>query len=300
MYFPSVLVLGATGRIGGILRRAWPRAWPEAARPGRVLWQARKPETEPLPAAGAGPGRAMFDPLTRPDALIAAARGRAAILCLSGVTPARAARSPDPQAALDRNIALAEAAVRAGAASGVRVFIASSAAVYGDRPGLLDEAAALAPVSPYGRAKAKMEARAAALGAELGVPVCALRIANVAGLDAILGGWRPGFELDRFADGRTPARSYIGPATLARVLGELLAVPDLPGALNIAAPGVVEMGALLDAAGLGWRPRPARPGAIARVALSTTALERFITLSPADGLAATLVGEWRDMTGGAG
>jgi len=296
MYFPSVLVLGATGRIGGILRRVWPGIWPETSLPDQVLWQARKPVSEPEP----GYCETVFDPLGDPGALIRAATGRAAILCLSGVTPARAARSPDPQAALAHNIALGEAAVRAGAACGARVFVASSAAVYGDRPGLLEETAPLAPVSPYGRAKAETEVRAAALGAKLGVPVCALRIANVAGLDAILGGWRPGFELDQFPGGRTPARSYIGPATLARVLGELLMAPDLPGALNIAAPGVVEMGALLEAAGLGWHPRPARPGAIARVALSTTALERFTVLSPADGRAATLVAEWRDMTGGAG
>lgn len=144
-----------------------------------------------------------------------------------------------------------------------------------------------------------MEARAAELGAELGVSVTSLRIGNIAGIDAILGGWRPGFQLDQFRDGRTPRRSYIGLVTLARVLGDLVApgiVPDtLPEILNVAAPGTVEMGALLDAAGLAWTPRAAPEGAIARVCLSTRVLERFTPLSDTDGTASAMVAEWRSL-----
>ena len=79
MHFPRVLVMGATGRIGGILRRVW-----GAGGSGdRVLWQSRAPAP--------GPGWVSLDPLAEPGALARAAAGTEAILCLSGVVPARAA-----------------------------------------------------------------------------------------------------------------------------------------------------------------------------------------------------------------
>ncbi len=282
MDFPQILVLGATGRIGAMLRRVWPA--------GQGLWQARS-SVPPAPPAE----WVRFDPQSDPAALTAAAMRAEVILCLAGVTPAAAARGAD----MADNIALALAAVRAGAAAGRPVLLASSAAVYGAQGGLLSESTPLAPVNNYGRAKAEMERRAADLGAGLGVPVSALRIGNVAGADAILGGWREGFTLDRFADGRTPRRSYIGPVTLARVLADLAAraagAGDLPGCLNIAAPGVVEMGALLDAAGLAWAPRPAPEGAIPEVALDVTALTRLVPFTPAVGRVQNMVAEGRDL-----
>ncbi len=255
MPFPQVLVLGATGRIGTILRRFLPPAVPAA----RMLWQARRE----MP----GPGWLSLDPLADGAALARAAEGCDAILCLAGVTPMRAEHAP---ARMADNVALARAAVQAavqaaGQGGCARVLLASSAAVYGRAGGLLREDLPPAPVSDYGRAKAAMEADAAALGAREGVQVSCLRIGNVAGADAILGGWRPGFALDCFADGRTPRRSYVGPATLARVLTDLLAAPaPLPGVLNVAAPGLIGMGELLDAAGLDWTPRPAPPRRAAR------------------------------------
>ena len=141
-----------------------------------------------------------------------------------------------------------------------------------------------------------MEREAADLGARLGVAVTALRIGNIAGVDAILGGWRPGFALDVFTDGTTPRRSYIGPLTLARVLKELAGAAALPGVLNVAAPGGVAMGTLLDAAGLGWTPRPAPASAIPDVQLDIAALTRLVPLDAACGLPETLVAEWRGMT----
>jgi len=282
--FPRILVLGASGRLGAMLRRFWPA--------GQGLWQAR---SGPGGAEQGGPDWLRLDPLGDPAALSAAAGRVDAILSLAGVTPAAAARGTD----MGDNIALGLAAVRAGAAANVPVLLASSAAIYGAQGGLLSEVPPPAPVSAYGRAKAEMEARAADLAAELGVAVTSLRIGNVAGADAILGGWRAGFALDRFADGRTPRRSYIGPATLARVLGDLALRAarrrDLPGCLNIAAPGAVEMGALLDAAGLAWAPRPAPTGAIPEVALDVAALAGLVPLDPAAGTAQMLVAEWRGL-----
>lgn len=269
MAFPKTLVLGATGRIGAILRRCW------ADRP--VMWQARQPQT--------GPGWVIADPLGDPVRLADAAAARDVILCLAGTVPGRGGDPAD-------NMRLACAAVRAAADTGARVLLASSAAVYGDRTGLLRETDGPAPASVYGRAKAEMEARAGDLGARLGVPVCALRIGNVAGLDAALGGWRPGFALDRFEDGRTPVRSYIGPAALARVLATLCAETGLPEVLNLAEPGAFEMGVLLDVAGLAWAPRRAPAGAIAEVCLSTNRLARHADLA-GSGDPVRMVAEYR-------
>ncbi len=274
MHFPKVLVLGATGRIGGILRGCWPR--------GGARWQAR--------AARPGSGWHVLDPLAEPAALARAAAGCDAVLCLAGTVPGRGRLD---QGRLADTTPLAEAAVRAGAAAGARVLLASSAAVYGAAGGVLREHRPPAPRSDYGRAKVDMERRAADLAAELGVPVTCLRIGNVAGVDAILGGWQPGFGLDRFADGRTPRRSYIGPASLARVLGDLLAAPDLPEVLNVAAPGAIAMGALLDAADLGWTPRVPDDSAIPEVRLCTETLERFTRFAPAECTAAGMVAQWR-------
>ncbi|NKW78947.1 NAD-dependent epimerase/dehydratase family protein [Rhodobacteraceae bacterium R_SAG7] len=257
------LVLGASGRIGRALRYRWGA---EAAR-----WQARR--------AGAGAGWHLFDPLDQPDTLVTAAAQAGQILCLAGPVPAQGVD-------LEDHIRLAEASVRAAAPHGLRVVLASSAAVYGAQEGLLHEDLPLCPTNPYGEAKTRMEARARALGQELGVSVSCLRIGNIAGFDAILGGWRPGFRLDQFADGRTPRRSYIGPLTLADVLAVVLAAPELPEVLNIAQPEPVEMGALLTAAGRAYATAPAPQSAIAEVALDLSRLVAFLAgtldLPPAD------------------
>ena len=180
-------------------------------------------------------------------------------------------------------------AVLAAAPAQARLLFASSAAVYGAARGLLTETTQPAPLSDYGRAKLEMEALLA------DVPqACALRIGNVAGADAILGGWAPGFRLDRFADHRTPRRSYIGPLSLARVLADLITHSGpLPPVLNVAAPGVVEMGALLDAAGLDWTPRPAPETALPEVALCTRALERYTAFAPEESTPEDMVAQVR-------
>lgn len=273
MQIKRVLVLGASGRIGAILRRVWPA--------GQGLWQAR--------GGAARPGWVVGDPLADAASLVRAGQGCGAVLCLAGVVPGRAGAMAD-------NVALGAAAVRIGADLGAPVLLASSAAVYGNRSGVLPESAPPAPITGYGRAKADMETRCAALGARLGVAVTSLRIGNIAGVDSILGGWQPGFRLDRFDDGRTPRRSYVGPLTLARVLGALSRAGALPGVVNIATPGVLEMGALLDAAGLDWTPRPAPDSAIPEVTLDVGLLQGLYPLPPGAGLPETMVAEWRTLT----
>lgn len=290
MDFPRVLVLGATGRIGGILRKCWPE--------GQGLWQSR---TDHGGHRDRGDQNWItLDPLAEPEALVQAARTADSLLCLSGVTPIAAANMG---ANMDDNVTLALAAVRAGAKAGVPVLLSSSAAVYGNQTGVLDETCPLAPLNAYGQAKARMEREAQALAQNLGARVTSLRIGNIAGVDAILGGWRAGFALDRFADGATPRRSYIGAVTLARVLGDLArcsaggytGARDLPAVLNVAAPGMIEMGALLDAAGLGWTPRDAPQTAIPAVCLSTERLETVTSFDRDDSTPAAMVAEWRSL-----
>ena len=267
-----VLVLGATGRIGRVLRQCW-------AGQGDILWQSRRPQE--------GAGWAVVSPLDDPGALRDAASGRQ-ILCLAGSVPSRGGP-------MDDNIRLVEAALQS-ADPGARVLLTSSAAVYGAGSGPLPETSALAPANGYGRAKAAREAAAARLAAARGVRACALRIGNIAGLDAALGGWHPGFRLDSFPDGATPRRSYIGLCTLARVLAALLNAPELPPVLNVAAPGTIEMGELLNAAGCECRLRPAPQEAIARVELDVRLLTALLPeglLSAAD--AAAMVREWSSL-----
>lgn len=290
-------VLGASGRIGRVLR-AW---WPEAA---PVTWIARRPME----------GGTRCDPLAEPERLaeILAAAGVRAVLSLAGPVPGGAggANSAGTETDLAAHAALARVLLGAVPA-GVPVLLASSAAVYG-RPeeagddSWLSEAAPLPPraaLSPYGQAKFDMEA--AVLAARAAPAATCLRIGNVAGLDAVLGGWRAPFRLHAFADGRTPRRSYIGPGQLAAVLAALLmrgaegqGLPAvLPAVLNVAAPGTVEMGALLEAAGLAYETQTAPAPAIPRVALETRLLLAHLPGDLAAALAPVtapaLVADWR-------
>ncbi|WP_156505709.1 NAD-dependent epimerase/dehydratase family protein, partial [Sulfitobacter sp. HI0054] len=254
--------------------------WPE---PQALRSQSREPRPGfydfKLPNAEESPS----------DAALAAARGARAIISLAGVTPAHAGAC---DAALEDNATLALAALKLAETAGVpRLLVASSAAVYGAEGGPLQEDLSCAPLSDYGRQKLAMEKAVQEASGE--TAVTALRIGNVAGADAILGGWRPGMQIDRFPDGRTPSRSYIGPVTLARVLHALCHVEHLPPILNIAAPGAVEMGALLDAAGLAWEPKPAPASAIPEVRLDTKALERHVDFTPETQTPAGLVREWQ-------
>lgn len=270
-----VLVLGATGRLGGMLRRHWTSPDIEP------LWQARQGR------AAARGDWAVFDPRTDPLALAQACARVDVVLDLAGPVPGPG-RAPDSFTAIP---ALARAV--AHGAGGKPLLWASSAAVYGPRA-LCAEEDAPAPLSEYGHAKARGEAVLAEVPG-----ACVLRIGNVAGADALLSGARPGIAvtLDRFADGATPRRSYMGPKTLAEVLSHLVRLAGqgaLPGVLNVTAPGPgVAMGDLLAAAGLRWTPRPAPESALPAVVLETARLAALMDLPPESGEAASIVAEWR-------
>jgi UDP-glucose 4-epimerase len=72
-------------------------------------------------------------------------------------------------------------ALRRGPNGPVPVVFASSAAVYGDRAGAIDEAAGLAPLSPYGADKAGCELHALAGARVHGIASVGLRFFNVYG-----------------------------------------------------------------------------------------------------------------------
>lgn len=274
----GVLLLGASGRLGTLVRRGWPED-------GDLQPQTRTPDR----------GSLLCDPLAAPEKFADMMQGARAVLCLAGVTPAYAARHGTP---LSVNAEIARACVEAAArAQAGRVFLASSAAVYGAPSAPVGEDAACAPLSEYGAAKLEMEREALALAREVGQPVTILRIGNVAGADAILQGWHPDMRIDQFEDGRTPRRSYIGPLSLARVLHRLSRLNDLPEVLNIAAPGAVAMGDLLDAAGLPWQPRPAQAGALPHIELQTKRLEEHVGFVSDAGGCAALVAEWSALGG---
>lgn len=250
---PRVLVLGATGRLGRALRLVWDGSEVEP------IWQGRG-----TPQDWAG-----------------AARGAVAVVDLAGVT-----RAADP-AAFDENPRLAGLAAQVAQALGARLFLISSAAVYGDAPGPQHEDGPAVPVSDYGRSK---------LAAE-GAGGVALRLGNVAGADLLGRAMARGpVVLDVFADGRGPRRSYIGPVSFARVLAGLIRHPGpLPRVLNVAAPGVVAMDALLDAAGHPWTGRPAPATARARLEMDAARLSALgLAPPPADPVA--MMAEVADLT----
>lgn len=290
------MVLGATGRVGRLILAEWAahpppglqiRAQRRQGDPPDIIWQL---------AAGA-------------DAL-AAAIGRADVMVvLSGVTPA-------PGADYRRNRDLALAALQAAAGAGARhLFIASSAAVYGRVDAPIREDAALTPLSDYGHAKLEMELACTDWLSRRALPrpgVTFLRIGNVAGTDQFfrnlaLASPNMPLSLDQFPDGSGPVRSYIGPASLARVLACLIdraaRGEPLPLALNIGAPGGgVDMSDFAPALEAQGQPAPVvripAPGtALASVRLSLDRLASLCPLNSAEGTAAAMVQQWLALRG---
>lgn len=259
-----VFVIGATGRIGRALRAVWgPRA---------ATWQARRPV----------PGHVFWDPLNADCPLPLEG---ATVLCLAGGRHC---------ASLQMNADIALAVLRAAEAGGAaRVLLASSAAVYGPDPER-DHAEddALAPFSPYGRAKAQMEAVALAAS---GPPRTMLRIGNVVGADALIGGARPGVTvmLDPVPGG--PMRSWIGPVTLARTLRALCGMAALPPVLNLAQPGPLRMAALLESAGIDWRYGLPNPATARRATLDTGRASALLGPVLTKACAPSLIAEWRGL-----
>lgn len=254
----NLVILGAGGKLGRLLRPLFPQ---------QARWLTRADVD-------------LYDT----TALHMALRGADAVICMAGVTNT----SSLP---MHMNTDFAVQTLNAArVVSAGRVFLLSSAAVYGATAGACAEDGATTPFSEYGKAKLAME-RAAARHAH---PNTVLRLGNVAGADAILAGWVPGFQLDQLPDGSTPCRSYIGPNALARTLVALANKRALPPLLNVAAPRCVQMGALLDAARLAWTPRPATAATLPTVNLDTTRLGMFTEFKASDSTPIGIVEDWQN------
>ena len=277
---PRILVTGANGRLGRLLRAVW----------------VKRAEA-PLFAARQAPCDIHLDAdhLPLPDLPACDT-----VVALWGVT------SGD-DAALARNIALADHSRAVARACGARrVLHLSSAAIYGPGADLTEDQFPANPVSlnAYGRSKWQMEQRIATFD-DPGLTHCCLRLANVVGADSLAPALTAPPDhpvtLDRFADGRGPMRSYICPGDVVGVLDALAQLPPggLPAAINIAAPDPVGMADLARAAGrdVVWRDAPA--GAVQTVSLSTgrlTALLPGLTLRTS---APDMINDWTHAKGAA-
>lgn len=294
---PDVLLVGASGRVGRMVLYHWPQA-----STGRLVVSHR--------GAGRVDGRTNivavhWSPLAGPadlcDQLSQLASRPKALIMLAGVTP-----GPDvDESALAVNAQLADACLKAAHRAGIgRVLLASSSAVYGVDPdgAAFDETAIPRPMSPYGRAKLSLEAAADPWRAK-GIEVCALRIGNVAGADALLHQLDQGLtqgplKIDAFADGLGPLRSYIGAKTLTRVLAHLATHAEtLPDVLNLASPSPVRMTALAKAANYPYRLTPAPISAHQSITLDCHLLERLIPFTDKDSQATEMVRQWKETLG---
>lgn len=253
-----VVVTGAGGRIGHALRAIWGGKVSENL---PILWFGR--------AEGDGPCQ-IWDIGQNPPPVLPEG---AIVLHLAG----RVRGTPE-ELAQNAQVTGAVCAV-AHAAGAQHVFVMSSVAVYAPGDGALHEGNPPAPVSPYG--VAKLAAEQAAVEAFPG-GVTMLRLANLAGADALLGAFRP-VVLDPVAgQAGGPVRSYIGPRALAQVLEGLIAHVvarrHMPDVVNVAQQPPVAMADLLTARGQPWQFGPPRAGVVARVVVDTARLEGLMEL----------------------
>lgn len=248
-----ILMLGASGKLGRMMRQVWQDA------------EGDHSEIIPVSRTALDEGL-VWEPGDDPRVLPQID----AILALWGVTSGG-------EDALSANVMLAHEAARLGDILGAScVLHCSSAAVYA--PGSMrTETSRTEPPTAYGKSKLAMERAIARMSGD--VRHVMLRIGSVAGAESLFGNLRPGhpLTLDRFADGQGPFRSYIAPQDLARVTDALMRAPSARGAFNVAAPYPVRMQDIVKQAGatLEWRPAPET--ALQHVTLNT---ERLMAICP--------------------
>ena len=269
-----LIVTGAQGRLGRLLRLA-EKTDDFAA--FSTVWTARQ----------AGQGVLGWDMVQ--DAVIDLPKG-GILLHLAGALPGRG-----QSGALSDNLDMAQAVLAADRQQPFdHVVFMSTVAVYAPEAGAIPETRPPAPQNDYGRAKLLAENL---LADGLGPRLTILRLANLAGADALLGGAGQDVVLDPVA-GQTggPLRSYIGPQMLTRVLGGLLgriaSAAPLPPILNLAQPGAVAMADLLTVSGKPWRFGPHRVGTVPLVEVDVTLLATLFPLP-----AASAADLWAEQSG---
>lgn len=277
-------LIGSTGRVGAMVARAWSQSthpWHTAPVQTRRMDQPATDRHIPWDitaqgAAGLARWMDQFGPLQ-------------ALVVLAGTTPATGQDMGD-------NVTLARHYVQAAQTLGIpRVLVASSSAIYGPGHGRpISETDPCAPINAYGQSKLDMEADLQTLTG-MGTEICCLRIGNVLGADALLLNAAKGgaVQIDQFADGHGPMRSYVAPGVLGHILGHL-AVQDapLPFVLNVAQPSPVYMEDLAKAAGLDWDTRPAPENALQNLTLSCERLCALLPDIPAH-CAVDMIDDWK-------
>lgn len=245
-------VVGAGGRLGRLVRAQWRQRNPEGIAPvflTRQDWDI---------ASGAPPEG------LRPNI----------VLDLAGQT----------RTGFEANPVIAARVATWSACHGALLLHMSSAGVYAGGSQPMREDGPTLPHSVYGRSKLAAEAGVRSADAK----ACILRLGNVIGADALIGGRAPGEEviLDPVpGQAGGPVRSSIGPVTLVdvitRLIGRAVQGESLPTVVNIAQAPPVAMADLLEARRHPWRFGPPREGVLARMELATGVLEQFVDLPPA-------------------
>lgn len=268
------LVLGSNGQLGHILSefaQAEKQGWQGQARqqPADLIWSG------------------AFDD---PSLATALSGGFHTVINLIGVTRADAIAQMEGM-----NVRFVVDLFSCAAQSGVaHIVLASSAAVYGAAaPTPLSETTPLAPVTAYGRTKARMEDAALNWSARNGGPaVTIVRIGNVAGADALLrsasrhAGHIP-MPLHVLPDGSAPLRPYIGPHDFFRAMRAIANRKTVAGRadiFNLAHPVPLALDALLMAyrdlilPELIWAAQPLPDGTPPKVIFDTAKLAELIDL----------------------
>jgi UDP-glucose 4-epimerase len=167
-----------------------------------------------------------------------------------------------------------------------RVLFASTAAVYGNPERVpTDETQPIAPLSPYGTAKAAAEWYLQQYARLHGLSTLSLRMANVYGprqdphgetgvIAIFAGASAEGRSVAVYGDGRqTRDYVYVSDVVDAWISA---ADSDATGALNISSGVEVSVLELVEGIGLEYELAPARPGEVARSCLDPTQAQRVL------------------------
>lgn len=274
-----VLILGASGKVGRMLTGFWAQSPPKD---WVVFPQVRNAPKNPEIRWSLGDEPSLLKPAK-------------AVIALWGA-------SPGSGHSFDENERLGLAALEIACDIGAdRVFLASSAAVYGgaEISDMTEHAENLQPSGEYGQSKLAMENAAALWAArhQDGPAVCCLRISNVVGGDSLFASLAGGASvvLDQFPSGGGPRRSYVTPSDLARTLDTLINVPiqDIPRTLNIAGARPVLMEDMAKAAGVGVTWRSAPDTALECVAMGTSRLASLVGTLEESADAVQAIAAWK-------
>lgn len=262
-----VLLLGANGKLGQMVRYFWPKGSDlvTVARraPADVVWSI---------------GQSMQD---FPSADV--------VLALWGQTKVE-------EHNLQENADLAAVAQDIGQQVGARMVVhASTAAVYRPTKTPSKEGDPIDPQNLYGQSKAMMED---VLATPQGPKPIIFRIGNVIGADGLFNAIQTGntLTLDAFEDGKGPQRSYLTPDFLTHVLWcvSQMMPEDLPTILNLSQRPDLWMKDILHALDHPYTMQPAPKGANQFACLDPSLLYSVLDLSQDTKPMQDLLAPWQE------